>query len=84
MSIYSLLHKQSEVTLVVKSRSSPYYESIITNSCIKLVLMDIADFYLVVLVSATVSSSNIGKTYEVNSVPTDQMYQSERLTRTYL
>ena len=73
--------------MIVKSRSSsgfsPYYESIITNSCIKLVLMDIADFYLVVLVSASVSSSNIGKTYEVNSVPTDQMYQSERLTRTY-
>lgn len=46
--------------------------------------MDIADFYLVVLVSATVSSSNIGKTYEGNSVPTDQMYQSERLTCTYL
>ena len=45
--------------------------------------MDIADFYLVVLVSATISSRNIGKTYAVNSAPSDQNYQTERLTRTY-
>ena len=44
--------------------------------------MDIADFYLVVLVSA-ISSRNIGKTYAVNSAPSDQNYQTERLTRTY-
>ena len=84
VSIYSLLHKQSEV----KSRSCsgffPYYESTITNSCIKFVLMDIAGFYLVVLVSATISSRNIGKTYAVNSAPSDQNYQTERLTRTYV
>lgn len=46
--------------------------------------MDIAGFYLVVLVSATISSRNIGKTYAVNSAPSDQNYQTERLTRTYV
>lgn len=45
--------------------------------------MDTADFYYVVLVSATVSSSNIGKPYAENTILTDQTYQSERLTRTY-
>ena len=50
---------------------------------LKFVWMDTANFHFLVPVSATVSSSKIGKTYAVNRIFTYQGYHSERLTCTY-
>lgn len=50
---------------------------------LKFVQMDTANFHFLVPVSATVSSSKIGKTYAVNRILPYQEYHSERLTCTY-